>query len=71
MLKRVDTAVFETVKAAQEGTLVGGFVTYDLSVDGVGYSTSGGYVDDIVDQLEEIKADDHRRRDRRADRTLI
>ncbi|MDO8363083.1 MAG: BMP family ABC transporter substrate-binding protein, partial [Actinomycetota bacterium] len=29
---------------------------YDLKVDGVGYSTSGGFVDDIGDQLEEIKA---------------
>mgnify|MGYP005714104549 FL=1 len=29
---------------------------FDLSVDGVGYSTSGGYVDDIVDQLEDYKA---------------
>ena len=57
MLKRVDTAVYETVKAAQEGTLAGGFVTYDLKVDGVGYSTSGGYLDDVVDQLEKIKAD--------------
>lgn len=57
MLKRVDTAVYETVKAAQAGTLVGGFVTYDLKVDGVGYSTSGGYLDDVVDQLEQIKAD--------------
>jgi basic membrane protein A len=26
-------------------------------VDGVGYSTSGGYVDDITDQLDEVKAD--------------
>ena len=49
-------AVFETVKAAQDGTLAGGFATYDLKVDGVGYSTSGGYLDDIVAQLEEIKA---------------
>ncbi len=56
MLKRVDVAVFETVKAAQDGTLAGGFATYDLKVDGVGYSTSGGYLDDIVAQLEEIKA---------------
>ncbi len=56
MLKRVDVAVFETVKAAQEGTLAGGFATYDLKVDGVGYSTSGGYLDDVVAQLEEIKA---------------
>ncbi len=56
MLKRVDVSVFETVKAAQDGTLAGGFATCDLSVDGVGYSTSGGYLDDVVDQLEEIKA---------------
>ena len=29
---------------------------YDLAAEGVGYSTSGGFVDDIVDQLEEAKA---------------
>ena len=57
MLKRVDVAVFETVKAAKDGTLAGGFVTYDLKVDGVGYSTSGGYLDDVKDQLEKIKAE--------------
>ena len=28
---------------------------YDLSVDGVGYSTSGGFIDDIGPQLEEYK----------------
>jgi basic membrane protein A len=57
MLKRVDVAVYETIKAAQDGTLAGGFATYDLKVDGVGYSTSGGYLDDVKDQLEQIKAD--------------
>ncbi len=57
MLKRVDVAVFETIKAAQAGTLAGGFATYDLKVDGVGYSTSGGFLDDVKDQLEKIKAD--------------
>ena len=57
MLKRVDVAVFETVKAFSEGTLKGGFATYDLKVDGVGYSTSGGYLDDVKDKLEAIKAD--------------
>jgi basic membrane protein A len=57
MIKRVDVAVFETVKAFQAGTLAGGFATYDLSVDGVGYSTSGGYLDDVKDQLDAIKAD--------------
>ena len=56
MLKRVDVAVFEILKAQQSGTFAAGNTVYDLSVDGVGYSTTGGYVDDIADQLEELKA---------------
>jgi basic membrane protein A len=56
MLKRVDTAVYETIKAQVEGAFEGGYHTFDLSVDGVGYATSGGFVDDIVPQLEELKA---------------
>jgi basic membrane protein A len=57
MLKRVDTSVFDTVKQFKEGTLKGGFATYDLKSDGVGYATSGGYLDDVKDQLDKIKAD--------------
>jgi basic membrane protein A len=57
MLKRVDTSVFDTVKQFKDGTLKGGFATYDLKSDGVGYSTSGGYLDDVKDQLDKIKAD--------------
>ena len=58
MLKRVDTAVYSIIEDAENGTFSGGNtpVIYDLSVDGVGYSTSGGFVDDIVDQLEDWKA---------------
>ena len=56
MLKRVDNAVFEITSAANSGEFTPGNVVYDLATDGVGYSTSGGYVDDIVDQLEEFKA---------------
>ncbi|HUP16072.1 MAG TPA: BMP family ABC transporter substrate-binding protein [Acidimicrobiia bacterium] len=56
MLKRVDVAVYEVIKSQVDGTFAAGPVTYDLSVDGVGYSTTGGFVDDIVDQLEEFKA---------------
>ena len=56
MLKRVDVAVFETAKAVSEGDLAGGFKVFDLSVDGVGYSTSGGYLDEFVAQLDELKA---------------
>jgi basic membrane protein A and related proteins len=44
MLKRVDVAVFEITKAQQDGTFVSGNTVYDLSVDGVGYSTSGDFL---------------------------
>jgi len=57
MLKRVDVAVFELIKAQMDGTAKGGPLRYDLSVDGVGYATSGGFIDDITDQLETFKAD--------------
>ncbi|MEP1126539.1 MAG: BMP family ABC transporter substrate-binding protein [Ilumatobacter sp.] len=56
MLKRVDNAVFEITAAANDGSFAAGQTVYDLSVDGVGYSTSGGFVDAYVDQLEEFKA---------------
>ena len=56
MLKRVDTAVIEMAKAVNDGTAEGGFYPFDLSNDGVGYATSGGHIDDIVDQLEDLKA---------------
>ncbi len=57
MLKRVDVAVYDVYKTFLDGTLVGGFNVYNLAVDGVGYSTSGDFLTDYVDQLEQIKAD--------------
>lgn len=57
MLKRVDNAVFEVIKAHLDGTFAAGNIVYDLSVDGVGYSTSGGFLpDDVVATLEDFKA---------------
>lgn len=56
MIKRVDNAVFEITDAALNGEFAAGQQVYDLSTDGVGYSTSGGFVDEYVDQLEEFKA---------------
>jgi len=56
MLKRVDIAVFEAIKAYSSGDKAGGVKVFDLKVDGVGYSTSGGFVDDIKDKLEDFKA---------------
>ena len=56
MLKRVDVAVFETIKAVSEGDTKGGTIVFDLKSDGVGYATSGGYLDDVQADLDEIKA---------------
>ncbi|HHC07487.1 MAG TPA: BMP family ABC transporter substrate-binding protein [Actinobacteria bacterium] len=55
MLKRVDVAVYTTIKNFVEGVEQEGVIVFNLESDGVGYSTSGGFVDDIVDQLEELK----------------
>ncbi|RBY91699.1 BMP family ABC transporter substrate-binding protein [Blastococcus sp. TBT05-19] len=56
MLKRVDNAVQAFIKAYAEGEVEGATdVTNDLSTGGVGLSTSGGYIDDIADQIEEFE----------------
>jgi len=55
MLKNVNVAVYEYLKEVSGGTFPTGVNTYDLKVDGVGYSTSGGFIDDIKDQLDEYK----------------
>jgi basic membrane protein A len=59
MLKRVDEAVYQYIEAAQQlpaGQITGGVKVYDLSTNGVGYSTEGGYLDDVVPTLEDYKA---------------
>ena len=55
MLKRVDVAVFDFITSVRDGEFTAGEVVYDLEAGGVGYSTSGGQVDDITDQLDEIE----------------
>jgi basic membrane protein A len=57
MLKRVDVGVFEFIKAFQGGAKGGTNTTYDLKVDGVGLSTTGGEIDDIKDKLDAAKKD--------------
>lgn len=53
MLKRVDVATVDMVKSVADGAPLTSYQTYDLKVDGVGYSKSGGFVDDISDQIDE------------------
>jgi basic membrane protein A len=55
MLKRVDVAVYEFIKGSAAGSFTAGPTVFDLAKDGVGYSTSGGKVDDIKTQLEDFK----------------
>ena len=57
MLKRVDVAVYQTIKDQVEGNFTAGVREFGLADEGVGYSTSGGFVDDIADQLDAFKAD--------------
>ena len=68
MLKKVDVAVYDFISTVVEGNFTAGAVTYDLEKDGVGYSTSGGQIDDITAKLDEYKAPDHRRHDHGPDR---
>ena len=56
MLKRVDVAVFDYIQAVAKGDLSVLPKRFDLKVDGVGYATSGGKIDDIKDVLEGYKA---------------
>ena len=57
MLKRVDVAVYTTIKAAVEGSPLTGVQTFDLKVDGVGYSDSNPAVADFTAKTEELKAE--------------
>lgn len=57
MVKRSDTVVFDVIRTWVENKLVpGSDQVYGLADGAVGYSTSGGFIDDITDQLDEYAA---------------
>ena len=56
MLKKVDVATFDFVKALTEGKFKAGIKVYDLKAGGVDYSTTGGKIDDIKVKLDGFKA---------------
>jgi basic membrane protein A len=56
MLKRVDVATFDMIKSVADGSPLTSYQTYDLKKDGVGYSKSGGFVDDIASQIDAAAA---------------
>ncbi|HEY0576873.1 MAG TPA: BMP family ABC transporter substrate-binding protein [Pseudonocardia sp.] len=56
MVKRVDVAVYDFISAVASNQTNNIPKVFDLKVDGVGYATSGGFVDDIKSQLDAYKA---------------
>lgn len=56
MLKRVDVAVYDYIAAVASNDLGSLPKRFDLKVDGVGYATSGGKIDDIVPVLNGYKS---------------
>ena len=56
MLKRVDNAVSAFIDTFVDGSVEGGSdVVYDLEADGVGLSTSGGFIDDIQSTIDDYR----------------
>jgi basic membrane protein A and related proteins len=55
MIKRVNVAVKDFIGTAKDNKFTAGQKIFDLKVDGVGYATSGGQVDDIKSKLEDYK----------------
>lgn len=59
MLKHVEIAVYDVIKSAYDGNFKSGVTTYDLSVDGVGYSpmeyTKDAVPADLLARVEELK----------------
>ncbi|MEP9361831.1 BMP family ABC transporter substrate-binding protein [Nocardioides sp. CN2-186] len=51
-LKRVDVATYDFIKSVNDGSPKTSYVTYDLTNDGVGYATSGGFVDSIKADID-------------------
>lgn len=54
-LKNVNVAVYDLVESVKGGTPLSGTNAYDLAKDGVGLSTSGGFIEDIQSKLDEAK----------------
>lgn len=58
MLKRVDVAVYSTIKDFIEGNYKGGYKVFGLAEDGVGYAVNQynkDLISDIIPKLDEIK----------------
>jgi len=55
-VKNVDVSVYDMISSVAAGKPLTGVQTYDLKNGGVGFSTSGGFVDDIKTKLDDYQA---------------
>lgn len=55
MLKRVDVAVSTAIEDFLNDRFTPGIKRLGLAEDGIGFSTSGGFIDDIADQLNGLR----------------
>ncbi|MBT0767971.1 BMP family ABC transporter substrate-binding protein [Kineosporia sp. J2-2] len=55
MLKRVDTSVYDFVKSAVDGKVLTGVQEFDLSDEGIDYSTSNSAVESYEAKADELK----------------
>jgi len=49
-------AIYTTITNFLNDGNQSGVLVFDLAADGVGYSTTGGFVDDIAPQLDDLRA---------------
>ena len=54
MLKRVDLGTRAFVTDALAGTPTAGVKTWGYAEGGVGYTTTGGYIDDLTGQIDDF-----------------
>jgi basic membrane lipoprotein Med (substrate-binding protein (PBP1-ABC) superfamily)/DNA-binding SARP family transcriptional activator len=57
MVKRYDVAVEVAITDFQQGALVAGDRIFDLANSGIDYATSGGFIDQHVPVLEQLRGD--------------
>jgi basic membrane protein A len=55
MLKRVDQAVYTAIEELSNDELAAGPQVFDLETGGIDYATDGGQLDEVEDQLEDLK----------------
>lgn len=55
MTKRIDVSLYDALEDYHDGVFISGRREYGLAEDGVGYVTTGGYIDHLVPELERLR----------------